>query len=111
MDLNFIYVLCALSQPHLRWGQSGTDVHGRMDGQSFEIPRIYGHHFGTEFGDLDSYSFLRCAVVLLGCSMRSRCFRRLFCSASSFYIIAYLSLDRLIQGEGSERDAPMPLSI
>ncbi len=26
------------------------------------------------------------------------------------YIIAYLSLDRLIQGEGSERDAPMPLS-
>jgi hypothetical protein len=26
------------------------------------------------------------------------------------YIIAYLSLDRLIQGEGSERDAPMLLS-
>ncbi len=83
MDLNFIYVLSALSQPHLRWGQSGTDVHGRMDVQSFEIPRIYGHHFGTEFGDLDSYSFLRCAVVLLGRSMRSRCFKRLFCSAYS----------------------------
>ncbi len=79
MDLNFIYV----SQPHLRWGQSRTDVHGRMDVQSFEIPRFYGHHFGTAFGDLDSYSFLSCAVVLLGRSMRSRCFRTLFCSASS----------------------------
>ncbi len=27
------------------------------------------------------------------------------------YIIAYLSLDRFIQGAGSERDTPMPLSI